>query len=357
MITKESLTTDSVVAQTQAPDWPWARFPLVSVNELRNARAVDWLWDGYLARRCITLLTSQWKTGKTTLLALLLSRMESGGTLAGRAVSAGEAVVVSEEGPDLWLLRRELLGPGRQARLLCRPFDARPSIEDWERLVSALVDEHARRPLSLVAVDSLTGILPGAEASADSVRKAVTPLTRLTTRGVAVALMHHPRKGEWRPGQAARGSGALADSVDIVMEMTVPTDPGGGSTRRRRLQAWGRPEGIPRRLLVELTADGRDYIDLGDWHESEFFPQWPLLKRIFERALTPLTRHEIERAWPADRAERPSFRTLHRWLQSAVAHGHLARSGLGHARAPFRYALPHRQPPMAATPLTGGTSL
>jgi AAA domain len=29
---------------------------------------VKWLWDGYLARKHLTLLTGQWKIGKTTLL-------------------------------------------------------------------------------------------------------------------------------------------------------------------------------------------------------------------------------------------------------------------------------------------------
>lgn len=44
-----------------------------------------WLWHGYLAPGNITLLTSQWKTGKTTLLSVLLARLKEGGTLAGLA--------------------------------------------------------------------------------------------------------------------------------------------------------------------------------------------------------------------------------------------------------------------------------
>ena len=39
---------------------------------------IDWLWQGYLAGGNLTLLTSQWKTGKTTLLALLLDRLRQG---------------------------------------------------------------------------------------------------------------------------------------------------------------------------------------------------------------------------------------------------------------------------------------
>ena len=39
-----------------------------------TAAPTDWLWHGFLAASCTTLLTSQWKSGKTTLLSMLLSR-------------------------------------------------------------------------------------------------------------------------------------------------------------------------------------------------------------------------------------------------------------------------------------------
>ena len=48
-----------------------------------------------LASRCCS--TSQWKAGKTTLATILIDRMRAGGELAGRAVAAGKAVIVSEE--------------------------------------------------------------------------------------------------------------------------------------------------------------------------------------------------------------------------------------------------------------------
>ena len=43
----------------------------------------DRLWHGLLARGNLTRLTGLWKTGKTTLLSLLLSRRKQGGSLAG----------------------------------------------------------------------------------------------------------------------------------------------------------------------------------------------------------------------------------------------------------------------------------
>ena len=41
----------------------------------------DWLWRGYLAPGQLTLLTSLWKSGKTTLLSVLLALLHQGGEL------------------------------------------------------------------------------------------------------------------------------------------------------------------------------------------------------------------------------------------------------------------------------------
>ncbi len=46
---------------------------------------VEWLWHGFVARGNVTLLTSLWKAGKTTLISLLLARRKAGGMLAGLA--------------------------------------------------------------------------------------------------------------------------------------------------------------------------------------------------------------------------------------------------------------------------------
>ena len=62
----------------------------------------DWLWQGFLAKGNMTLLTSLWKAGKTTLLSMLLSRRHQGSTLAGLPVKPGKAIVISEEPLQLW---------------------------------------------------------------------------------------------------------------------------------------------------------------------------------------------------------------------------------------------------------------
>ena len=54
--------------------------------ELSADMTLSWLWQGYLAPGQVTLLTSQWKTGKTTLVAVLLSKLSQGGTFLGQGL-------------------------------------------------------------------------------------------------------------------------------------------------------------------------------------------------------------------------------------------------------------------------------
>ena len=80
-----------------------------------------WLWRGYLGPGKVTLLTSQWKSGKTTLVSLLLARMQQGGRLSGLPVAASKAFVISEESESDWQLRFQHLGIPDHVDLLCRP--------------------------------------------------------------------------------------------------------------------------------------------------------------------------------------------------------------------------------------------
>ena len=64
--------------------------------------------------------------------------------------------------------------------------------------------------LDLLVVDPLASFLPGrCESDAASLLEALHPLHRLTARGAAVLLLHHPRKKSAEAGSMARGSGAL----------------------------------------------------------------------------------------------------------------------------------------------------
>ena len=170
------------------------------------AAPVSWLWQGYLAHRSITLLTSLWKTGKTTLLSVLLTRLREGGDFAGRQLEPGRAAVVSEESVGMWRKRNERLALGGHVYFWCRPFRDLPTREQWHALLHAILRLHEREPLQLVVIDPLATFLPfGSEGLSGLAMQVLLPLRQLTDAGLSVLLLHHPRKGEPPIGQAARG--------------------------------------------------------------------------------------------------------------------------------------------------------
>jgi RecA-family ATPase len=74
---------------------------MTQVDDPEATPDADWLWHGYIARGNVTLFTSQWKTGKTTLLTGLLQRMAGGGKFLERSVAAAKVLYVSEPGPPV----------------------------------------------------------------------------------------------------------------------------------------------------------------------------------------------------------------------------------------------------------------
>jgi hypothetical protein len=311
--------------------------------EKQPCTPLAWLWHGYLGPGKVTLLTSQWKSGKTTLLALLLARMQQGGHLAGLAVAPAKAFVISEEGESDWRKRFRHLGIRDQVDLLCRPFTARPSMAQWLSLVETAAALRQRRGSDLVVIDSLGYFLPAhSENSASAMLECLTPLQRLTSAGMAVLLPHHPNKGKTVAGQAARGSGALPGFVDVIIEKGYyahPDDP----DRRRRLVAFSRHDDTPRHLLVELNADGTDYAVVQSGVEAALGDSWPAVVHALTEAHSKLTRQEILDNWSPDYSK-PDAATLWRWLSRAVAQGIVRQEGTGRPRDPFRYWLPQREP-------------
>jgi AAA domain len=316
-------------------------FEALTPNELRNRGnpSPGWVWDGYLGRGMVTLLTSLWKCGKTTLLSILVKRMSAGGTVAGRSIRAGRVAVLSEEEPQLWDGRCEQLGIGPHARFLCRPFRGRrPTPSEWRAMVKFLVARRHAEGLDLVVIDALAAFLPGrTENDAGTVLQMLLTLQDLTALGVAVLILHHPKKGTVLAGQAARGSGALGGNADIIIEMdgiSGPTE----DDRRRRLAAFSRYADTPRRLVIEWSADGTDYTALGDFNAPELDDTWQVLFWVLEDASGKLTRDDILRQWPAD-YRKPDKCTVGRWLNRAVKDGRVLQAGTGHKNDPFVYWL------------------
>jgi hypothetical protein len=317
----------------------------------RSAGGVRWLWHGYLATGGITLLTSLWKAGKTTLVAALLARLKAGGAFAGQELAPGKAVVVTEESPELWAERGRRLDFGAHVCWQCRPFRGKPRPEQWTALLDRLGELRDRHGLTLAVIDPLAAFLPGRdEGNAGPLLEALAPLRELAAGRMGVLLLHHPRKQESAAGQAARGSGALCGFADVLIEMDRFRG-AGMDDRRRRLTAWSRFAQTPRALAVELNAEGTDYQVLaGEPAAAAPDPSWEALRLVLEDAVYKRTQQQILEEWPAE-FTKPVRSTLWAWLQQAVERGLVCRDGTGRKSAPFRYWLPGQEEKWKDDPL------
>jgi hypothetical protein len=313
--------------------------PLTYTQLNQSAELPDWLWQGYLLPGAVTLLTSLWKSGKSTLLSVLLSRLKTGGLLAGLPIRPGRAVVLSEEPRELWWQRGQALPLDGHVHWFCKPFKGKPTTQQWLDLLEQINRMHEQKPINLLAIDSLANLAPMRNEN-DSVEmlKALAPLDRMTERGISVLISHHPRKGPVVAGQAARGSGALSAFADILLEMRLvsrrnPKD------RRRSLRGYSRYTATPSKWVIEWTADGADYRGLGTSAEPDLAQSWPVLESIMQKAEKYLTREEIRRDWP-DTAPAPAKQTLWKWLNQLVKEKRVHQEGQGTRKEPFKYWLP-----------------
>jgi len=310
--------------------------PLFRPGELsRVGDAADWLWHGYLSRGQITLLTGQWKIGKTALLACLLARLGTGAPLAGRQVQPGSALVVTEEGAGLWHARCQTFGIGDHVSFAFRPFLFAPDLKRWKMLTDNLSELHHKERLDLVVIDPLATHWPCRDENhAAGIMESLAPLRALASMNVAVLLLHHPRKARGGGGRDARGSGALSAFIDVLIEMTWYSraeEP----DRRRRLLAWSRHDATPRQWIIELTEVGRDYVQ-----GTDDAPRATAESIIHELLLSEpdLTARDLLARWPSH-APRPLPTVLNRHLSQAVATGALICAGAGHRHEPYRYRL------------------
>ncbi len=292
------------------------RIPADQVSGLIETGEEKWLWHGYLLPGRVTLVTSLWKSGKTTLITGLLRQLAGGGQFIGREATPGHAWVISEESEADWADRLRLMPVGPHVQLLIRPFGGRPTIDEWNGLIDEARDAAQRGELSLFVVDPLASFLPGrSESDAATLLEMLQPLHRLADQGVAILLLHHPRKKPSEPGHSARGSGALLGFVDIIVELTryskLKSD-----FHRRLLIALSRKLATPERLAFEWNPTTGKFTEVVDPHQAQYMENWQQLLKILQTRTTAATHLELLNDWPSDQ-EKPSAAALYEWLKRA----------------------------------------
>jgi hypothetical protein len=103
------------------------------------------------------------------------------------------------------------------------------------------------------------------------------------------------------------------------------------------------PVETPRHLILELNADGSDYVVRTDAAGTPLVQPWPEMQHILAGASDKLTQQMILERWPAE-GDAPDRSTLSRWLRRAAQQGMICCSRRGYRSDPFLYWLLGREP-------------
>jgi hypothetical protein len=266
---------------------------VIWLDEVEEER-IDWLWQGYVPRRKITILDGDPGLGKSTLTLALAARRSIGDPMPmqdGTGDPPETTLIVSGEddiadtikprlraaGADMG--RIALLGLRMDERGTAIPFSVP---EDMARLEAAVWEAEA----TFVIVDPITAFLSERIQSHNdaSIRKAMTPLAHLAQKTrAALVLIRHLNKDGAVTKALYRGGGSIgfSGSARSVLLVAEKPDADGvlvvaqtktnlvrrerGASIEWRLVPWGEDEEIPRvewlgpsQLMADDLLKGRD---------------------------------------------------------------------------------------------------
>ncbi len=239
--------------------------PVVRACDLATTMPEDALFADYVFFGAITLLVAKVKAGKTTLLLMLIAAVLHGRPFLDRRTSKATVLLYSEEG------KQSLLAALRRAGLEDEPdlhifFKQDTRGRSFDEVMTAIIN-HGRKVAGdgqvFLIVDTIASAgrpVDDQENSTSWAQAVIEAVRRATELGWAALLTQHMRKSAGDIEDSARGSSALAGAVDVVVTLTKANT--AGHPGRRELEAVGRFDDIPPKLVIEL--EGGIYRALGD---------------------------------------------------------------------------------------------
>lgn len=305
---------------------------LLSELEKDNYK-VEWLWDGFLAKGHITLLSALWKVGKTTLLAELFRCMQGEGTLAGQKTHQSKILYLSEERESQWVLRREEKRLSLPIYILCNPLKRKLKYDEWVAWIETAANFCTDNDLSLAVIDTMTTFSSVTDENDSSqVNAALLPLNYFREKNIAVLLVHHFRKSGGNEGTASRGSGALMSYADIIMEFSR-LEPDDSNSSQRKIICLSRFDETPGEVIL-------DYID--NEYSSQIITSsreakkqnkakkvLELMKKLVANGSIEglFTSADIYEHWDDSVFKRPTERTIRNYLEDLISMEKISFSG------------------------------
>lgn len=300
----------------------------------RTSEKPDWIWKPYVIKGGITEITGKIKSaGKTTLVTHACRQVLNGGYFLGYPMATTGVMYLTEqtEGSFREALRRaDLLD--REDFYVLTWYRTRGI--SWSEIVARAVEEAKQRNLGLLVVDTLprfANLKGDSENNSGDALEAMEPLQIAAGQGLGVIIVRHERKSGGEVGDAGRGSSAFGGEADIVVSIKRPE----GKVRPtiREIQALGRFDETPEKLVVELTDQG--YRALGsDAAVAEEEAREAILKVLPRTQDKAMTLDEILTKTKENGVKRTVAQDA---LKAMHDDNSVARSGGGVKGDPYRY--------------------
>jgi hypothetical protein len=297
----------------------WKEPVLISTLS-REQTPVEWLWEGFLAKGQSTIISSLWKTGKTTLICWLLKNIGENEQFLGKDTKNVNVLIISEESQAIWANRKEEYQLGINIWLSCRPLNRKTNTQQWIQFISKTVEFCVKNKIELVIIDTLATFWPVRdENDATQVTSALLPLNSLLENNLSVMIVHHERKSGGEEGTSSRGSGALPAYVDIIVEFRR-FDASKRNDTRRVIKTYSRYSETPTELVLELTSDG--YEEHGTKAQVVQQEKLSVVLEILPAGSDSYSIDKILSEWPEDEYGNPPHKTtMYRWLQKLKEQG------------------------------------
>jgi hypothetical protein len=277
----------------------------------------SWIWEGYIAKGGITLLTADPKAGKSEFIRGLLRAIENEVEFIGQPTTKTNVLVISEEPVADWVEKREEFGFENKLKFWIwpQPFLVKIKLKLWESFFQEVLDFCKENEVEFIIFDTISKNWPVAnENDATQVTDALRPTYLWQKNNLAVLLVHHDNKTGGAFGKNIRGSSAIAGFGD--MNMSYGRLEGAHmSDRKRVLNISGRYSNAEGNVVIEWQDD-LSYKYIGDRFSVSKSGRIEVILGIFQKDTTKT--HDttsIKSNWDLTRfGTPPSLRTIQRYV-------------------------------------------